>query len=51
MARGQAPARAPSTLPGKGKDRGLTPVMVLTGCNTGKDVGTETEGVKLSKGM
>ena len=50
MARGQALTRAPLISSGKGKGGGLTPMMVSTCCNTGRDIGTEAEGVKLSKG-
>ena len=44
LARGQAPVRVPSLLPGKGADRGVTPAKVSTGCNKGNEEGTEMGG-------
>mgnify|MGYP002804842591 CR=1 FL=1 len=50
MAKGQALVRAPLILPGKGNDKGLMPLVVLMGCKTGWDEGTETEGIRLRRG-
>mgnify|MGYP002804702073 CR=1 FL=1 len=49
-AKGQAPARAPPILQGKGTGKGLTTLAVSSGCNTGTDEDTEIEKTKLHKG-
>ena len=48
--KGQAPARAPSILQGKGAGRGTVTLTVSTGCNTGTDEDTEIEKMKLRRG-